>query len=84
MSAYERKTWQDLLDSGLLWWINRSLHLFGWAIVVEVQPDGTVGEVYPAHTRFRGFSTEDEDEGFRKVTAHVRDRADRLVADCNE
>jgi hypothetical protein len=24
-------TWREFADAGLFWWINRGLHLFGWA-----------------------------------------------------
>lgn len=26
----EERTWEEFIDSKLLWWVNRSLHLFGW------------------------------------------------------
>lgn len=29
-----RKTWEEFRESGMLWWVNRMLHLLGWAIVV--------------------------------------------------
>ena len=32
----DRKTWKEFRESGLLWFINTILHMFGWAIVVDV------------------------------------------------
>ena len=75
----EKKTWVEFRDSGLLWWINRTLHLFGWAIVVKVdESTGNIFEIYPAKCRFRGFCDEDEAEGFRKLTQHLRDNIDDI------
>ena len=31
-----KKTWTEFREIGLLWFINTILHMFGWAIVVEV------------------------------------------------
>jgi hypothetical protein len=36
-AGIQKATWKEFRRSGLLWWINRSLHLFGWAIAVEVE-----------------------------------------------
>lgn len=29
-----RRSWEDFRNTGLLWFVNRVLHLFGWAIVL--------------------------------------------------
>lgn len=79
--ALTRKTWEEFQYAGLLWWVNRVLHLFGWAIVLETD-NGKVLNAYPARTRFRGFDAKSEDEGFKKLTDHLRTNADELVADC--
>lgn len=34
------KTWEDFRESGLLWFINTILHVFGWAIVVFKNNEG--------------------------------------------
>lgn len=80
----EEQSWEEFREAGLLWWVNRQLHLLGWALVVDVDQDtGAVKRAYPARTRFRGFDPASEDEGFKKVTAHLRANADRLAADCD-
>lgn len=63
----ERKTWQEFQDSKMLWWINRILHTFGWAIVLEFSDTGIFETAYPAKVAFRGFSTELETEGFNAI-----------------
>lgn len=72
-------TWEEFTSAGLFWWINRSLHLFGWALVKEIADYGTPEErivrVYPARCRFRGFSEADETDGFVKLSEHLRENA---------
>ena len=79
------RTWEQFREAGLLWWVNRMLHLFGWAIVCEISDNSKDGEqvlrVYPARSRYRGFSEESEDRGFRKLSRYLRDVASQLVED---
>lgn len=72
-------TWEEFRAAGLLWWINRALHLFGWAIVFEFREDGALSRVYPARCRFRGFAPEAETQGFRDLTLHVEAEMPRLL-----
>ncbi len=82
MGAYERKPWSEFVDAKLFWWVNRSLHLFGWTLVREIDKDsGEITEVYPARTSVRGFSRETEEAGFTALTHHLRDTIPDLVAD---
>lgn len=75
----KRKTWKEFQSSKLLWWVNRSLHLFGWAIVLQCEEDGEVTDAYPARVDFRGFSEKDEGDGFRGLTLHIAENAAALV-----
>lgn len=68
----KKKTWEDFRNCGMLWWINRILHIFGWAIVYKTENEKTV-EVYPARVKFRGFSEKDETEGFIKVSKYLKE-----------
>lgn len=47
------------------------LHLFGMAIVFDIDEDGKIDKVYPARCKFRGFARENEDDGFKKVTSFL-------------
>ncbi len=76
MDEESRKAWMEFRSVGLLWWINRALHLFGWAIVLncEVDKDGKVISVvhaYPVRVKWRGFDLVDEADGFRALSAHL-------------
>ena len=68
----EKKSWKEFQDAGLLWWINRILHLFGWAIVFSFnEDDGSIVDVYPARCKFRGFREEHEEHGFRQLSRYM-------------
>lgn len=79
-----RKPWEEFRASGLLWWINRILHTFGWALVMQVEADGRITDAYPARVKFRGFSTACETEGFKDVSAHIAQNALTLAKEANE
>lgn len=81
MSAHAAKSWQEFRDAGLLWWVNRILHTFGWSMIVEVDDQNKTVSVYPARVAFRGFSLGSEEEGFKKVSAYMRDNADNLLSE---
>lgn len=64
------QSWDEFKNSRLLWWVNRVLHLFGWAIVMEMDK-GKVTRVYPAKVKFRGFSQEVEERNFKELTEYL-------------
>jgi len=67
------KNWKEFKDTGLLFWINRSLHLFGWAIVLEVDDKtGEVSKAYPKKVDYRGFSGHTEEKGFERLEAYCK------------
>jgi hypothetical protein len=73
----DRRPWSEFRDSGLLWWVNRGLHLFGWALVYAWEDGSGEGEpdiVYPARVPYKGFGREQEEAGFERLEAHLRDR----------
>lgn len=79
----KEKTWEEFKDSKLLWFVNRSLHIFGWAIVLDMDGD-TVLRAYPARVKFRGFSESVEAEGFVGLTAHLKSTIDELDREAQE
>ena len=80
----EEKTWEEFRKTGLLWWINRILHTFGWAIAIVVEKDGTVSRCYPARVKYRGFKIEDEEKGFLAVSKYMAEKSEELERECNE
>jgi len=67
----EQRTWQEFREAKLLWWINRILHTFGWAIVLEQEEDGSISAAYPARVKFRGFDESAEEEGFIGLSQYM-------------
>ena len=80
----KRETWKTFRDEGMLWWLNRILHTFGWSIVVEVdENDKAAGDVYPARTTWMGFSPEANEkrlQEFREGLMETTPVAPRLQA----
>ncbi len=88
----EANTWEEFRATGLLWWINTILHMFGWAIVadVEADDDGKYGDncnikkVYPARVKFRGFDVKSNTDGYIKVSKFLKENAAVLDAEARE
>lgn len=74
-----KKTWEEFRNIGMLWWINMILHTFGWAIVVDVEDDGGISNVYPARVKFRGFGEQNNTEGYIKVSQYMENNAKELL-----
>lgn len=79
-----RKTWKEFQESKLLWWVNRLLHTFGWAIIFQVEQDGEISDVYPARVKFRGFDKKSEESGFIGLTQYLKDTVDELIEEAKE
>lgn len=79
----KKASWRAFQESGMLWFVNRILHTFGWAICLEVdkKDQRKVLGAYPAKCRFRGFTAECEDRGFRRVSRYMKKHAKRLLKD---
>ena len=54
----ENQGWDEFRNEGMLWWINRILHTFGWSIVMSYDEEGNFLEAFPARTTWLGFSKE--------------------------
>lgn len=53
---YTKETWSEFRRNGLLVFVNLFLHIFGWCICFGTDDSGNITTVYPARTRYRGFS----------------------------
>jgi len=60
-------TGKEFRESGMLWYINQQLHLFGMAITYDPDTD----EIKPAIVRFRGFNIKNNDDGYKKVSNYL-------------
>jgi len=75
-----KKEWSEFRSTGLVLIINQILHIFGWAIVFEIEND-VIKNVYPARVKFRGFDNESTDEAYVKVTDYLKENINELVAE---
>lgn len=80
----DKRSWREFRESGMLWWINMILHTFGWSIVVDLEKDGRVINVYPARIKFRGFSEKNNTEGYEKVSQYLKDNIDDILKESKE
>ncbi len=80
----DKRDWKEFRDSGLLWWINTMLHMFGWAIAYEFDDNKNITNVYPARVKFRGFGDKQVEEGYQKVSKYMMDNADELYKESCE
>lgn len=76
------KDWLAFQKIGLLWWTNRILHLFGWAIVYEFRQN-KLRFVYPKRVTYRGFDHGDEEEGFKALTGYLEKNSGMLNDEVN-
>ena len=77
------KSWEEFRDAGFLWLINQTLHLFGWAIVVDME-NGKISRAYPARVRYRGFSEKHNDIGYQKVSKYLKENIDEIENETHE
>jgi hypothetical protein len=90
----EKKEWSEFRNTGLLLLINQVLHVFGWAIVIEVEhPEETdkvlgleekIVAVYPARVKFRGFDNDSVTKAYRKISEYMNDNAAELLKEASE
>jgi len=75
----KKQSWQLFKDSGLLWWTNSILHMFGWALTIEYDDNyENILDCYPARVKFRGFDEKSSSDCFIKVTKYLKDNIDDL------
>ena len=80
----EKKTWEEFRESGLLWFVNTILHLFGWAIVVYTNDNGDIENVSPARVSWRGFSAESNEKGYKNVTKFLSENIEDLLKEVDQ
>jgi len=71
---------KEFRESGMLWYINQQLHMFGMALVVNIEED----TLKPAFCRFRGFSTGCNEDGYEKVTKYLKDNIESIGKDLED
>lgn len=79
-----KRTWSEFRETGLLWFANSILHMFGWAIVVEMNDNGEITNACPARVKFRGFSEDRNTKGYIQVSKYLKENIDELLEEAKE
>lgn len=82
-SDYAKKTWYEFQQTGLLAFVNTFLHIFGWSIVLVADAAGQVIAIYPARTRFRGFTGEAMGKAYVKLSEYMHKNHRKLLDEAN-
>jgi len=77
-----KKEWSEFRSTGLLLFINQILHVFGWAIVFDMDGD-EVKSVYPARVKCRGFNNDSVSKSYQKISEYMRDNVVELLNEAN-
>lgn len=77
----EEQSIEEFRDAGLLLLTNQFLHIFGWALTVNIDENGKITKFYPAHCKFRGFDNKNTSEAYEKITLHLAERMPELLKD---
>ena len=80
----KRKTWEEFRKSGLLWFVNTILHVFGWAIVVNVNDNSNIIDCFPARVKFRGFDVETNTNGYIALSEFLKQNIDDIEKEARE
>ena len=78
--------WNEFRDSGLLWFVNSILHVFGWALCIDFDnvEKKEVREGYPARCKFRGFTETANTLGYIRITEFLKKNVEQLLKEAKE
>jgi hypothetical protein len=76
----DERSWEEFRESGLMWFINTTLHMFGWALVYDTEKK----VCYPARVKYRGFSNNINSNGYIQVSKYMKQNADQLLIESKE
>jgi hypothetical protein len=66
-------------NSGLLLLVNQFLHIFGWAIAIDIDDENVPVKMYPKRVSYRGFTEESQTKAYAKIAAYMKDNADEIL-----
>ncbi len=75
----EKRTWEEFIETGFIWWINMILHTFGWEITIELDEKGNVTDAYPSKVTRPWFEGENKSIRCIKVSPHTKENVDILL-----
>jgi hypothetical protein len=73
---------KTFVDTGLVWLVNRFLHLYGFAIAYDMNEEtGECSDFYVCRTIFRGFEEPFDSEGYERVARYMKENAAELYTE---
>lgn len=79
----DKKDWAEFRNTGLLLFVNQFLHIFGWALVLNIEND-VIKSVYPARVKFRGFDEKSVSDAHIKLGEYMKENAEILSEETKE
>ena len=70
---------KNFRDSGALWFVNSTLHLFGMAITWDPDTDQLKANI----VKFRGFSGNINDKGYKKLSNYLKNNISEIEKECD-
>ena len=64
--------------------VNSFLHIFGWAIVIELDENNKVISSYPARVKFRGFDEANVSKAYINLSKFMEENASDLKKEAEE
>lgn len=80
----KKRAWSDFRNAGLLGFTNMILHMFGWALTIEMNDQGEIISAYPARTKFRGFDESTTSDIYAKVSNYLAENSKVLAEEAND
>jgi len=76
---------KDFVGTGMLWFVNRILHAFGFQLSYDADPTtGALSDFYVCRTIYRGFGDAIEDEGYQNVAEYLSTTAPSLFSEIQD
>lgn len=70
----EIKSWDEFRETGLFLFMNMFLHIFGWAIVLELDiATKQITKAYPARVTCKGFTDVSIQNAYEKLGKCIKD-----------
>ena len=80
-----KRTWKEFREDGMLFFANQYLQQFGYSLVFDIDKDtNEIKSVYPARTKFRGFSIENIEDGYKKLSKYLKNNIKDLCKEMEE
>jgi hypothetical protein len=78
--ASARRSWEEFRETGLLYFINSFLHIFGWEITAYIDGEGKTVECCPTQTDFREINIDSAKLSYKKLARYMKDHSHKLWA----